>query len=415
MSKVKTKALVKKYTSDDTVNAFSDILNAGTFGSDIDMEVIYPKYREIRDKSVSILNLFANFQKKFFPNHPHWGHIGKKSIDFTNNLIIEFKKEFTNEKIEEKLIGMFDHMSKEDRIKFGDRYKAIKECNFIKRLIVYCKNIKLYHKYLFPNEGKCDINFIKRIPGLRMSPFEPDFDINFKDLFISNKLSNEDKQDIENLLKTYYEVSYSIYKLVISPDVNIDLFVEMLMTNIDQIKVAVPRCENAFKMIENATSMFKGNFNDYYKQFVITKNPSMILESFIIDVSKSDNVTPGVATEFTRILSFFKKNQSSSLKKDKNASNIMDKLSQNISLLEEIMGKSTNEDNVILNDESSSSSSTSHSSSNVDNEKIDLSKLNLKEEQIADMQSIYNSMIQKDDEIEKIESVELSNEDNSSE
>ena len=83
--------------------------------------------------------------------------------------------------------------------------------------------------------------------------------------------------------------------------------VEVVLSSIDQVKKHIPRCEKAFNKIRDSVSLLKDNFGTYYSQFVESNNPSIIIESFIGDVSNTSGNDPALAREFKQIINFYKK------------------------------------------------------------------------------------------------------------
>ena len=67
-------------------------------------------------------------------------------------------------------------------------------------------------------------------------------------------------------------------------DIDISNFRETLSIMITKTQRVLPNCQKAFDMIENAVGLLERNFDGYYKDFVKTANPSIILLNFIGDV-----------------------------------------------------------------------------------------------------------------------------------
>ena len=66
------------------------------------------------------------------------------------------------------------------------------------------------------------------------------------------------------------------------------------MRNIDEIQKQpeLHRCKDAFKKIKESVMMLKTNFNEYYRDFVDTSDNTIIMQHFIVDVSKSTEASP---------------------------------------------------------------------------------------------------------------------------
>ena len=79
------------------------------------------------------------------------------------------------------------------------------------------------------------------------------------------------------------------------------------MNNIGEVKKRIPRCEKAFKKIEESVDLLKENFNGYYKDYVQTQNQMIIMESFVTDVAKNTKADPETTREFRQIISYYRK------------------------------------------------------------------------------------------------------------
>jgi hypothetical protein len=73
------------------------------------------------------------------------------------------------------------------------------------------------------------------------------------------------------------------------------------------MKKTIPRCDKAFDIIKNSVELLEGNFKGYYRNSVEAENPSIIVESFIIDVSMSQKANASITGQFRRIIMYMKK------------------------------------------------------------------------------------------------------------
>jgi len=180
--------------------------------------------------------------------------------------------------------------------------------------------------------------FIKRCVGEELYIF--DFaKINFKHLFSHILAENIPDQDELEQSKKYilvmfsimYVTTRSIYNIVSSPDVDIDKLSELIVSAITAAKKQIPRCDRAFKLIENSVDMLKNGMGTYYKDFVASGNPTIILENFVRDLSNDLQIDTQTLIQFKKIIMHFRK-QSDAMPK-KNA-----KLDGVFSTLDKIMG-----------------------------------------------------------------------------
>lgn len=219
--------------------------------------------------------------------------------------------------------------------KIVDNYLYLKECNIIKRLIKVCSILQKQKKYI-GDENKLSAEFI-------MASVEPDLCLldaftmlPFKQMFINDKLKNnaDAKKYVLVFLHMMFGRTYDIYKIITSPDVDVDKFVEIVAKSIDEIKTKIPRCNEAFDKIKNATHLLKDNFGDYYKDFVESENPTIIMENFISDVAQSAEGSPQLIMQFKRIISFYRKNAEQHMQSNPQLKQVFSMVNSQLSTLE---------------------------------------------------------------------------------
>ena len=131
-----------------------------------------------------------------------------------------------------------------------------------------------------------------------------------------------------------YKTTYEIYEIITSPDIDISKFSDIIIQSIQQAKKMIPRANRAFKKIEDSVELLKNNFQNYYKDFISTKNPTIILENFILDCSKenSDDVDLDLARQFKRIVMFYQKKSQGKIK-DPRINQLFEMLNKNFEML----------------------------------------------------------------------------------
>ena len=131
-----------------------------------------------------------------------------------------------------------------------------------------------------------------------------------------------------------YKTSYEIYEIITSPDIDISKFSDIIIQSIQQAKKMIPRANRAFRKIEESVALLKNNFQNYYKDFVSTKNPTIILENFILDCSKEygDDVDLELARQFKRIVMFYQKKSQGKIK-DPRINQLFEMLNKNFDML----------------------------------------------------------------------------------
>jgi hypothetical protein len=291
----KTKIIKKTLGGNgDEINAlFSQLL--GNEDS-LDPIVITDKYIKLKQEVKTINELLNRFNitilEKLIKNNSSLEG-NKKDIEFfINNSNKEFElSSFTMKEIVPK-------------------YLKIKQSNTINNILILCKNLIQYKSYI-SDKDKLSDRFIYNEPGDELLLF-PFTDLNFKFLFRHPDFNTEENKKLKPYtmltLCLLYKVSYSIYEIVTSPDINIQQFSEVIIQSISEAKKSIPRCEKAFNKISNSLDMLTGNFNNYYKDFIQTKQPSIILENFLLDISKDTSDSDfECVSQLKTIVEFYKK------------------------------------------------------------------------------------------------------------
>ncbi len=131
-----------------------------------------------------------------------------------------------------------------------------------------------------------------------------------------------------------FKTTYDIYEIVTSPDIDISKFSDIIIQSIQQAKKMIPRANRAFRKIEDSVELLKNNFQGYYKDFISTKNPTIILENFILDCSKEngDDVDIELARQFKKIVMFYQKKSQGKIK-DPRVNQLFDMLNKNFDML----------------------------------------------------------------------------------
>jgi len=283
----------------DEINAlFSQLLGKE---ESLDPLVIYDKYSKLKKEVKTINELLTRFNITILDK------LIETDIKFQGNKddIGFFIKNGENE------FSKISHSIDE----IVPMYLKIKQCNTINNILVLCKNL-IQYKTFIQNKDELSDRFIYSEPGDELMLF-PFTDLNFKYLFrhpdFNKECNHKMKPYIMITLCLLYKVSYSIYEIITSPDVDIQKFSEVIIQSISEAKKSIPRCEKAFNKISNSLDMLTSNFNNYYKDFIATKQPSIIIENFIIDISKDTSDSDfECVQQLKTIVDFYKKKTMSS-------------------------------------------------------------------------------------------------------
>lgn len=225
-------------------------------------------------------------------------------------------------------------------------YQALKDSFIIEEYLKVCKALRQGEDCI---KDRCSLseNFIKRAVGEEFFVF--DFaKINFKHLFTHVLEENFPEKDELSGCKQYilvmcnmlYITTQDIYSIVTSPDVDIDKLSELIIKAITAAKKQIPRCDKAFRLIENSVDMLKNGMSMYYKDFVASGNPAIIFENFINDISNDLHIDTQTLGQFKRIIFHFRKQANSMPKKNTQLDGVFTTLDK----IMEIMEKDTAEE-----------------------------------------------------------------------
>lgn len=310
MSRVKIKQKKQKLSVKETLNnnALQEMFHQMMGLKDAPPEVILPKYIDVR--SILKTNVYKTLIKMsdlLQNSFPQYGKEIKQIRDFANNMYsymqldLEYNdiigmsiKDIDSEKTDKKFRGLINK-----------EYKKLKEGNkYIKQIFTVCKNLR-ENKDCIADRTKLDDIFIRR-QELYYTPL-PFTDLDFKKIWVSDEFKPFIGKYILSVLSHLHEASYNIYDIITSPDINIKDFSGSLIGHITSIKKKIPRCNRAFKIITNSVSMLEDNFTTYYKDSVESKNPQVILESFVSDVARKQKGGASLKREFDAIIKFINK------------------------------------------------------------------------------------------------------------
>lgn len=184
-------------------------------------------------------------------------------------------------------------------------YREIKNNDLIKTILYTCKKLLPYAKHL-EDVDSLNESFIHNSIGITIELFSFT-KLNFKTIFNSPMMGVDNKKYVLIVLSMIFTKSYDIYNLVTSPDIDIDKFSKVIIDSIQQAKKVIPRCDKAFRKIARSVDLLKNNFNGYYKDFIESESPTIILEHFILDLSKDLDSDAETIRQFKRIVMHYQK------------------------------------------------------------------------------------------------------------
>lgn len=283
----------------------------------LDINIIRDKYMKLKTNIERIYRLLESFHNTIYVkviNTIFETALYKKNI---KGFIEDCETLFDAEISDDKLIH---------------HYKVVKDHKVVKDCIHICKNLIRYKKYIEDIDNLSD-SFIKSSKTREFIVF-PFCNFDIKMIYTHVKIDESISKYLLIFLNMLYKTSYEIYEIITSPDIDISKFSDIIIQSIQQAKKMIPRANRAFRKIEESVALLKNNFQNYYKDFVSTKNPTIILENFILDCSKEngDDVDLELARQFKRIVMFYQKKSQGKIK-DPRINQLFEMLNKNFDML----------------------------------------------------------------------------------
>jgi len=194
---------------------------------------------------------------------------------------------------------------------FNEYFSELKKVNCINIYIIICNNLNKYKVFLNFNVKEPipenSLNFIKRLIGDEFYPLNEITNINFCKVYNLDNIEGIKTLTVLTLAQLLTFTKH-IYSYIMSPDIDIERFSSIMVEHIAQARSSIPRCNEAFDAIEASMGLLNENFDNYYKDFVTTKNPASIMEGYILDICESKAASNGIIiSQFRRIIEFFRK------------------------------------------------------------------------------------------------------------
>jgi hypothetical protein len=188
---------------------------------------------------------------------------------------------------------------------FLELYEKLKASDFLNNMIIACDKLAPYKRFL---EVDKSILFLQNMPGVSFFPL-PFTKLNFKDLYVHNINNAPNKLFLLSLLGKVFKITFNIWNILQTPDVNIEALIEIMRERMDQL-LKIPelsRCQRAVATLKKSIEMLKTNFNTYYRDFIQTKNSSIIMEHYIGDVIKTTKADADLRRQFMAIIKYYRK------------------------------------------------------------------------------------------------------------
>lgn len=327
--RVKIKKVKSKLPKGEDINSmFEEMM--GT--KDADPTIIIPKYISIKDdirKIYKILNQFSNF-KPLQNDFPFMETPMKEIKEFCDGLE---KDIFTHTGVNDNETE--DLYSKISKKEINVMYNKLRDSDYVKQLTILCSTLNRHRKDL-DLENLSD-NFILIEPGTSFKVFKfSSFDL--KSLWYDKHFTPLVNKYVLTILSKILTITHRIYESITSPNIDIEKFTVLIINSLKDLKKRpeLSRCKNAFKKIEDAVDLLSNNFDKYYRQSMESGNSTIILENFILDVSKTESESDASLTrEFRVIVQYLHKmSKKSGKSSDPNIQKLFGMMNNNFDLLD---------------------------------------------------------------------------------
>lgn len=358
--KVKITKKNKTMKDPDVIDMFNKMI--GT--SEPDPQVVIPKYEIIMTNSNDIIKILETFMNIPFLEkltNQIGGDIFKKGINDIGLFVTKAREQLNSMRLEvnDKIMSgseLFDLNSNPEKMKkyitdvsstykinnLGTKYIELKNSDFIKEFIMTArllkaslileKNRTLSTTHNLEDKSSLSSSFILNSDGdfLKLFSFSS---LDFKIMLLQDSMIDNYVKYVLLTLHLIYKKLIAIIKEITSPDVDADEFANIMINNIDEIRKHIPRCDKAFNKIKQSVGLLRNNFGEYYKDFISSHNPGIIVENFIVDVAKDSKADISTTRQFREILSYYKKNVHHSIT-DPKIKKVFSMLEENLSIVE---------------------------------------------------------------------------------
>ena len=326
MSKVRVKEIKRVIGSSDINGMFEEMMGI----RDAESDIIIPKMVNVRNTLRYLYKVFIQFST-FADLRNNFPEI-ITGLDEIKRFADEFKESTCLNNLQDEKEDVYSGV--ENNV-INDLYRKIKENKHVKSLIIMCNKLDKY-KYNFTNITPAKENFVNQEPGLSFKIFNFS-SLDLKILWSNEKMKSSVKKYILMVLSKLHEHAYNLYKIITSPDVDVEKFTSVLMSSINELRKnpELHRCKLAFARIEKSVELLKEKFSDYYRESIASENPNSLVTSFIVDVSNQGGADAKLTREFRIIIRYMNKvSEKSGKNKDPNVQKIMKMLNYNYSLME---------------------------------------------------------------------------------
>lgn len=367
---------------------------------DPDIEVILPKYQRLHQNAANLATIIQKFVsstmgKIFRKKYPN-GFIDAE------NYVTAATKELTELELEANdhmMVGQALEEANRNPAKMHEllsstelpykvngiqeRYKKLKDCKTLQEIVQIARTMQetvMAEKKRAKSEihnlqfkDKLSSAFIMNSDDVSLKLW-PGMRLDFKLMILDDSMTAEFKKFMIYILYLVYHAAIEVVKDLNTPDVDPEKFSQILVDSIDKMR-AVPElsnCKMAFDKIAKSVSLMKQNFGDYYKNFVVSRNPTSMIEAFIGDVSQNTKADLKTSQQFAKIINFYRTSAQKRGETDPKIKKMLDTVSEYNNILDSKLSnkKDKDEDEDVKLDEKPAAALSTHNI-NVDEERVE--------------------------------------------
>jgi len=292
-----SKTIEKKIYDKDLLNSVNNLFNSA------DPAIIRKKYYNLKVNLKLYIVQWVKLKEKILK--PYYNNVDEMCANIDSNVNVILQIDFLPKTAKDQ--ELINH------------YKKIKDLEDIQDIILICTNLIKYKQDIMDK----DPTFLEDNELML-------FNINIRELWDKTR-DKTVKKEIMFILKYLLTTSLNIYENITSADVDSSALKDFVLSSLNTIKKQIPRCDDAFRIIENSMDLMDTNFDGYYKDFVQTSNPYFIVENFVKDVSS--NVNKGkkstrLTYQFNKIITFFTTKINGKMKNNSKVKGMFEKLTE---------------------------------------------------------------------------------------
>ena len=320
MSRVKVSTVKQTLGNSDIQEMFRSMMGEGQK----DMRVVWPKFKKVRhhlDRLIQLIDWLVTTRRWMIEHfQDERANIVRFNVQLRSEFMEHFGEAYNFDQHLDPLmkaaleggdpletIPDFDNAPQEELERFSELYTKAMESDLVKTAVKICSNLSRVKTHIEDRE-KFDKKFLISGGGLTFDPIPGLPSANFKAFFGHTEVKDTEREGIMIFLHKLYHITHDVYTTTSAPDINVEDFIQIIMSAMDDLKKHIPRCDEAFNKITESVDLLRDNFPKYNQDMKISGNATIIMENFVLDVSKQPGTNSvKMRTQFRRIIEHYRK------------------------------------------------------------------------------------------------------------